>query len=98
MLNVLLVEDQLSDVLLVREAMRRSPIAADVDIAYDGEQALKLLEQPSFDLVMLDLNIPKCNGHTILEKCMGRSGPPIVVFTGSQNPADMERALALGAV
>jgi CheY-like chemotaxis protein len=41
MLHVLLVEDNPADAQMVREAIRASPVMADVMIAYDGEQALQ---------------------------------------------------------
>jgi DNA-binding response OmpR family regulator len=97
MLHVLLVEDNPADVLLIREAMRTSPIAADVIIAYDGEQARNLLRQGRYDLIILDLNIPKFDGYRLLREYRLYSGPPVVVFTGSQSPNDRNKALALGA-
>ena len=45
MLRILLVEDNLADVFMVREALRSFSIAADLKIAYDGGQALKLLNE-----------------------------------------------------
>lgn len=54
------------DVLLVREDMGRSPIAADLTISYDGEQALKFLPELSFkpDFILLDLKLPTFDGLT----------------------------------
>lgn len=100
MMHVLLVEDNPTDVLMIREAMRRSPIPADVLIAYDGERALQALTlqgRSRFDLIILDLNIPKMDGHQFLEAYPVAHGPPVVVFSGSENPADKDRALALCA-
>jgi DNA-binding response OmpR family regulator len=94
--RLLLIEDNPPDVLLMRDAVRRSSIAADVVIAYDGEQALHLLEQSAFDLVVLDLGLPKFDGQTILKKHWCPNGPPLVVFTGSENPQDRKLALELG--
>ncbi len=55
------MEDNSADVLLIRESLRTSSIAADVTIAYDGEEADRLLSEPDFKaaLILLDLNIPK---------------------------------------
>jgi DNA-binding response OmpR family regulator len=98
MLHILLIEDNPSDVMLIREGMRRSPIPADVVIAYDGEEGLRLLTGSRFDLVILDLNIPKFHGHAILARCSEIQGlPPIYVLSGSDNPEDRKAALALGA-
>jgi DNA-binding response OmpR family regulator len=97
MFHILLVEDNPSDVLLIREAMRRSSVPADVVIAYDGERALALLRGVRFHLVILDLNVPKFSGHTILEQCRVLSDAPVVVMSGVNNPIDKEMALGLGA-
>jgi CheY-like chemotaxis protein len=100
-LHVLLIEDNPSDVLLIREAMGRSPIPADVTIASDGEQGLRLLTGARFDLVILDLNVPRFHGHGILAHYHQnqdiQEGPPVFVLSGSNNPRDREAALALGA-
>jgi chemotaxis family two-component system response regulator Rcp1 len=98
-LHILLVEDNTADVMLVREALRSCPIAADVIIAYDGEQALKFLEKLNFrpDFVLLDLNIPKFDGYVVLDRYHQQGGPPVIVLTASDREADKQRAMALGA-
>jgi DNA-binding response OmpR family regulator len=99
MLHILLVEDNAADVFLVREALRTAPIAADVIIAYDGEQAMKFLFKLNFrpDFIILDLNIPKFDGLAVLERYRAENGRPVVVFTSSLNPDDKKRAIDLGA-
>ena len=100
MLHIFLVEDNSArQKLLIRESLRTSPVAADVTIAYDGEQAMKMLSSSDFKpaFILLDLNIPRFDGFTILEHHRKQNGPPVIVFTGSQNPADRERAFDLGA-
>ena len=98
MLHILLVEDNGADVLLVREAIRHSSVKADVMIAYDGEQALRLLNEFQFkpDFIILDLNIPKFSGLQILQRYRAEDGPPVVVLTSSVNPLERQRALELG--
>ena len=49
------MEDNPGEVLLVREAIRRSSIAADVFIAYDGEQALRMLNDSSVKAISSSL-------------------------------------------
>ena len=98
MLHVLLVDDNPSDVMLICEGIRRSHIPADVTVACDGEDAFSLLSSTHFDLVILDLDLPKLRGHALLDRCQrGQGAPPVVVFTGSDNPTDKEIALAFGA-
>jgi CheY-like chemotaxis protein len=99
MLHLLLIEDNTSDVLLIREALRRCSVPADVVIAYDGEAAMQVLHQPEFrpDLIVLDLNVPKLSGLDLLESFRNEANIPVAVFTGSANEADRERALSMGA-
>lgn len=98
MLHILLVEDNPADVLMVREGIRMASVKADVLIAYDGEQALRFLNEFKFkpDFILLDLNLPKFNGFSILEQYRAQGGPPIIVLTGSENPSDRARAMELG--
>src|ERR1700730_264018 len=98
--EVLLVEDCAGDALLVGQALVDCPTPVHLHIARDGEQALQLLEQPDFkpDLIILDLNIPKISGYTVLAlQPPKKNKTPVVVFSASENEADVSRALSLGA-
>lgn len=98
--DVLLVEDNAGDALLVGQALAECPAPVRLHIARDGEQALQLLEQPHFkpDLVILDLNIPKISGYSVLAlRPSKKKKTPVVVFSASENDADVSRALSLGA-
>ncbi len=93
----MLIEDNAGDVLLIRQAIAEATDPVKVHVAMDGEQAIRMLADPEIkpDLIILDLNIPKVQGLTIL----GQYNPtaPVVVFSSSSNPAEMERAMELGA-
>ncbi|MGH9582693.1 MAG: response regulator, partial [Bryobacteraceae bacterium] len=95
---ILLVEDNAADVLLVREALQTCSIAVELTVASDGERALYLLveKRQAFDLVMLDLNIPKIDGLTVLERFSPKSAP-VVLFSSSCMTPDVQRAYRLGA-
>jgi CheY-like chemotaxis protein len=99
MLHLGLIEDNPGDVLLVREALRSCLVPADLTIAYDGEEGLRMLTQKEtrLDFVILDLQLPKVNGLQILEHYRREDGPPVVVFTGSDDKTVCRRALELGA-
>jgi CheY-like chemotaxis protein len=99
MLHLGLIEDNPGDVLLVREALRSCPIPADVTIAYDGAEGLRMLTQAErkFDFVILDLQLPKVNGLQILEHYRREEGPPVFVFTSSDDKTICQRAIELGA-
>lgn len=93
--EVLLVEDNAGDALLVGQALAECPTPVHLHIARDGEQALQILKEPDFnpDLIILDLNIPKISGYTVLASYPPNK-TPVVVFTASQNEAD-ERPLVV---
>lgn len=96
--SVLLVEDNPADVRLVKESLREYSAEIHLTVAVDGERALQLLTDGSLqpDLVILDLNLPKINGFTVLEQYTLRTGP-IVVFSTTRDPSDIQKALKLGA-
>ena len=98
MLHIFLIEDNPADVLLVREALDRSWVEHELLVAHDGEQALRMLDdlRSEPDLILLDLNVPKLDGLALLQRS-DRLGAPVIVLTGSENPADKTKALALGA-
>jgi chemotaxis family two-component system response regulator Rcp1 len=96
--EVLLVEDNAGDALLIGQALEECPMPVHLRIARDGEQALQILEEPDFtpDLIILDLNIPRISGYAVLASHPLRK-TPVVVFSASENEADVGRVLSLGA-
>jgi CheY-like chemotaxis protein len=95
--EVLLVEDNAGDALLIRQALAEELISVRLHIARDGEQALQILGERDFepDLIILDLNLPKLSGYSVLAFCLEKT--PVVVFTASLNETDERRAMSLGA-
>lgn len=104
---VLLVEDNPADVRMIREALAVSRLPHRLYVVEDGEQALDFLartgayaDAPVPDLMLLDLNIPRINGHEVLERLRAERRPmrmPIVVMTGSPLVKDTDRSLELDA-
>ena len=94
----MIVEDNVADVLLMREAIREiCPCPVEITTVSDGEQALSILTSGlKCDVIILDLSLPKMDGHTFLE-LYKTNHPPIVIFSSSWNEADSKRALSLGA-
>jgi DNA-binding NarL/FixJ family response regulator len=95
-MQILLVEDNPADVVLIRQCLTTALPAADIRVAMDGEQAVAMLCDPDLvaDLVILDLNIPKIPGISVLSQCQPRA--PVIVFSSSSNPAEIRRAKELG--
>lgn len=96
--EVFLVEDNPADVLLMQVALSQLSITIKLHVAKDGEQALKMLSSPIFHphLIILDLNMPRVDGQTVLQRFQGNN-VPIVIFSSTQNKSEVQKALALGA-
>jgi CheY-like chemotaxis protein len=97
-LEIFLVEDNPGDVVLTREALAGYPVPVKLVVAQDGEEALVKLSAPNFkpNLIILDLNMARIDGHTVLERNR-QNDVPTVVFSSTQNRAEVQRALGLGA-
>jgi len=87
-----LIEDNAGDVLLIQQILSEATAPIKVRVARDGEQALQILAKP--DLIILDLNIPKGPGLDLLARC--KPTRPVVVFSSSSNPTEIQRALEPG--
>ncbi len=100
--QILLVEDSDTDAFLVQEALREHGIAAEVRVIADGALARRLIEEQETcpDLVILDLNLPKVDGLSLLRLMRERGWchqTQVAVLTSSQAERDRREALALGA-
>jgi two-component system, chemotaxis family, response regulator Rcp1 len=107
MWRILLVEDNPADVRLVREALKASQLLCQVTAVENGEKALTLLRReareidaPRPNLILLDLNLPRMSGHTVL--ALLKTDPmlyrlPVVVLTTSRSKEDEKQAYQLGA-
>lgn len=96
--QVFVVEDNPADVTLIRVVLSGLRLPLTMLVARDGEEALKMLRSPEFhpQLIILDLNMPRVDGQTVLEEYRQKN-VPIVVFSSTENIAEVQRALALGA-
>jgi CheY-like chemotaxis protein len=97
-IEVLLIEDNPGDVLLIRNALAQGRFSVRLHVAVDGEQALQMLadQNVKYNLIILDLNIPKIHGLSLLARWQPAPAP-VVVFSSSLNEAEIRRALKLGA-
>lgn len=102
-MHVLVVEDNPADVHLLREALNETGVPYTMHALEDGEEALRFLSRPSeqrFDVVLLDVNLPRVNGDAVLQQVRRADwlrGVPILVMSSSQSPKDRTRAEELGA-
>lgn len=104
-LRILLVEDNPGDVHLIREAFAESTVDSSLTTVSDGEAALGYLKghhgpETRPDLVLLDLNVPKVDGKTVLEAIEPdpeQSAVPVAIFTSSESRDDVHETHDLGA-
>lgn len=95
-MRILVVEDEksLADALVVGLSRH----GYSVDATYDGEEALRILEINSYDLVVLDLNLPKINGLEVCRRLRASgSSAGILMLTARSALDDRVNGLDLGA-
>src|SRR4030095_13541588 len=74
------------------ELLRRAGFL--VSSVVDGAAAAKSLEQEEFDIVLLDINLPKLSGLEVLQRIRGRESPPkVLVMTADETPATVLSAV-----
>jgi CheY-like chemotaxis protein len=106
-LEILLVEDSRSDAYLTQETLSETNIPHRLHVVKDGVEALDFLHQrrhythaPRPNLILLDLNLPRKNGHEVLAEVKTHQTLnliPIVVITTSANEEEMDSAYQLQA-
>lgn len=106
-IDILLVEDNPGDVRLTLEALKEGKVRNRLHIANDGVEAMEFLHRegkysdvPHPDLILLDLNLPKKDGHEVLAEI--KEDPllkriPVVVLTGSKAGEDVLKTYNLHA-
>ena len=100
--QILIVEDNAADLMIMREALEDTRFSVKVHETRNGEEAMKFLRRigdyssaPHPDLILLDLNMPRKNGHEVLEEIkMDRMlmRIPVIVLTTSEAEEDVSRA------
>lgn len=98
-LRLLLVEDDESDAFLTKRAFADIR-GANLMHVPGGQAALDALKSARFDLMLLDLNMPGLSGHEVLRTVRKPDGGelvPIIVFSSSNHPGDVEQAYEAGA-
>ena len=76
------------------------PVCAVVALAEDGRQALDILAHEAFDLVLMDLNMPRLNGMQATRALRALDGPnqftPVIALSASVSPTEQQACLAAG--
>lgn len=99
--KALIVDDLPFDVELTRRVLQACADAHEVVVVSDGEEALRELNKAhDFDVVLLDLKLPKVDGFEVLKEISSKpflSDVPVIVLSSSRDEADRVRTRMLGA-
>jgi len=109
--TVLLVEDDLNEIFLVKRAFKMARLQNRLQVVTDGQDAINYLSgegkfadravYPLPGLIVMDIRMPRRSGFDVLEWVKGDGRPlrriPVVIVSSSNSPEDINRAYELGA-
>ncbi|WP_445664071.1 response regulator [Fodinibius sp. AD559] len=101
-IHILLVEDNEGDIVLTTEALEEGKVSNSLSVVKDGWEAIQYLEQNEGyedveepDLVLLDINLPKVNGHEVLKHIKTSDvlkHIPVIMLTTSSDEVDINKS------
>ena len=95
-MHLLVVEDERTLCETIVKSLKR--LAYSVDFCFDGERALELLGTEKYDLVVLDLNLPKVDGLSVLKQLRQTDRDTrVLILSARSEVADKVKGLDLGA-
>ena len=93
--KILIVEDEISISDLIKIELETKGYR--LDVASDGEEASNYIEKNKYDLILLDIMIPKIDGYELLEYIKQISDTPVIFITAKSKLDDKIKGLNLGA-
>lgn len=93
--KVLVVDDEKLIVKGIRFSLEQDSM--EVDCAYDGEEALEYAKKTEYDVVLLDIMLPKLNGFEVCQRIREFSNMPIIMLTAKAEDMDKILGLEYGA-
>ena len=100
---ILVIEDNEADIMMLEMALAHAGETARIQSITDGAAALVFAAKPVDNppiLILLDINLHKTDGFSVLEQLRrneGLNSVPVVVWSSTQPPGDLESVMALGA-
>lgn len=95
-MRLLIIEDEVDFAHALVKGLERQGYA--VDLAYDGEEGWKLAMVNDYDLLILDLNLPKMDGLEVCRRlCASHPSLPILILSARSEPDERVQGLDLGA-
>jgi DNA-binding NtrC family response regulator len=94
--RLLVAEDEANLRLVIQKELQR--LGYRVDVAPDGEAALRRLEEGNVDVLLCDINMPRMDGMELLRRVHERANPPeVIMLTGHATVETAIEAMKLGA-
>ena len=93
--RVLVVDDEKLIVKGIRFSLEQDGM--EVSCAYDGEEALNMAKENEYDIILLDLMLPKMNGLEVCQQIREFSNVPIIMLTAKGEDMDKIMGLEYGA-
>ena len=93
--RVLVVDDEKLIVKGIRFSLMQDDM--EVDCAYDGEEALQMAKEKSYDIILLDVMLPKMDGFEVCQQIREFSSVPIIMLTAKGDDMDKILGLEYGA-
>lgn len=93
--RVLVVDDEKLIVKGIRYSLEQDGM--EVECAYDGEEALEMTQSNEYDIILLDLMLPKISGMEVCQQIRGFSQVPIIMLTAKGEDMDKILGLEYGA-
>lgn len=95
-MRILIIEDEKKVVGFIKKGLEEETYA--VDAAYDGEEGLHMAEQNPYDLIILDIMLPKVDGLEVLTRLRGgKIETPVLLLTAKDSVEDKVEGLNMGA-
>ncbi len=98
-INILIVDDDTTNLKVLGNSINKE--GYNVEFALNGIEALKWLEQKNFDLILLDVNMPKMNGYEVCKKIKDEKkweNIPVIFLTAKNDIKSTIKAFNVGAV
>ena len=92
--NILIVEDDLEIAMLEQDYLEIEGFEAQT--VSDGEGAVSAALSHTFDLILLDLMLPGCNGYDVCRRIRDRVDVPILMVTAPTDPVGKNPGLGVG--
>ena len=93
--KVLVVDDEKLIVKGLRFSLEQDDM--EVDCAYDGEEALEMVKRKEYDMILLDVMLPKYDGFEVCRQIRDFSDVPVIMLTAKGEDMDKILGLEYGA-